>query len=49
VDAGIGIGKVTAGAYSKNMASIAVLRKCGFSDVASAANETLRFLKVQNN
>lgn len=45
----LGIGKVTAGAYSKNMASVAVLRKCGFSDVASESNETLRFVKIQNN
>jgi ribosomal-protein-alanine N-acetyltransferase len=43
------IGTVTAGAYSKNLASIAVLRKCGFSEVASEANETQRFVKVQNN
>jgi RimJ/RimL family protein N-acetyltransferase len=43
------IGTVTAGAYSKNMASIAVLRKCGFSDVPSETDESLRFVKVQNN
>ncbi len=42
------IDTVTAGAYSNNMASIAVLQKCGFSGVASESNESLRFVKVQN-
>jgi RimJ/RimL family protein N-acetyltransferase len=39
---------ITAGAYTKNMASIAVLEKCGFLRVASETEESLRFLKVQN-
>jgi RimJ/RimL family protein N-acetyltransferase len=42
------IGLITAGAYTKNMGSIAVLQKCGFSKVASETEESLRFLKVQN-
>jgi len=41
------IGTVTAGAYSNNMASIAVLQKCGFLRVASDTEESLRFAKVQ--
>jgi RimJ/RimL family protein N-acetyltransferase len=44
----LGIATVTAGAYSKNMASIAVLRKCGFSDVPSETEQSLRFRKAQD-
>jgi RimJ/RimL family protein N-acetyltransferase len=45
----LGIVTVTAGAYSKNAASISVLEKCGFLEVPSQTKESLRFVRIQKS